>query len=797
MKKNLILFLLCLIGINTFSQKIIDNPKFSATTASYVKITRIELYDTATVFSFEVKYFPNWWINVSSKVTGISDSKGGGKLLVKRAEGIELNKNVFTPQTGINSYKLIFPPLNPKTELIDFEEEQWKIFNIEIVPQKSIAVIHEELNGNWLRTDGSNEWVLGIHNNLVIYGNEVWDKVSVVNKKGLYILDLKRDGKTCQLFVKPTKDNNILFGTDPKKLSLLSQTPSYKKDYVLKDDNDFKLPVFNKDTFVYQGFIKGYHPKMGKTGMAYVDDILYQEQYSNLININPDGTFKVKFPMIHPQPVYVRLLGGAGSYFMEPGKQMFQFIDVSEFNQAFKSNADYNKREHKSLFMGDIARINTDLAAMDSISYFDYDEMRNKILDMDGEQYKAYCFTIMNREKEAFQRYASSHQICKKASAIKQMDISYRTYEQILSYNMNRESAYRQKNKVPRDQREIPLKGEMFQPGYYSFIKMEELNNPVSLVCGSSYNILINRIQYADCVRRNLPANYFYKLFKDSIKAASGLLTAAEEQFLDKLINITDKDSSLLQVKKDSVLWKGLAARNQKVMLALYQTMYDRFYQDNYKKYFGITTGLVNDIMFSQTMCGRMKGRQKPFSDEDTNKIKQTVKSEFIANYVLQFSKNKELENARKLAENKNKTGYVVNETPKTPGDKLFDAIVAKYKGKVVFVDFWATWCGPCRAGIENMKPMKEEYKGKDVVFLYITDESSPVDTWNMMVPDIKGEHYRVKSDEWNYLKSKFQISGIPHYALVNRAGTIVKDKIYFASSDGEFKELINECLKQ
>jgi hypothetical protein len=82
------------------------------------------------------------------------------------------------------------------------------------------------------------------------------------------------------------------------------------------------------------------------------------------------------------------------------------------------------------------------------------------------------------------------------------------------------------------------------------------------------------------------------------------------------------------------------------------------------------------------------------------------------------------------------------------------------------------------------------------VVFVYITNPSSPLDTWNMMIPDIKGEHYRVTQDEWNHIASKFNITGIPHYVLVGKKGDIVRDHIFFASSGAEFKKLIEEQLK-
>ena len=42
------------------------------------------------------------------------------------------------------------------------------------------------------------------------------------------------------------------------------------------------------------------------------------------------------------------------------------------------------------------------------------------------------------------------------------------------------------------------------------------------------------------------------------------------------------------------------------------------------------------------------------------------------------------------------------------------------------------------------------------------------------MIPNIHGEHYRVSNDEWSYLTSKFNITGIPHYLIVNKKGEVI-----------------------
>lgn len=115
----------------------------------------------------------------------------------------------------------------------------------------------------------------------------------------------------------------------------------------------------------------------------------------------------------------------------------------------------------------------------------------------------------------------------------------------------------------------------------------------------------------------------------------------------------------------------------------------------------------------------------------------------------------------------------LVQRTPDVPVEKLFDTIVAPYRGKVVLVDFWNTWCGPCRAGIAAIEPLKSgELKSDDIVWLYIANHTSPAGTYMQMIPGIEGIHYRLDEAAWRYLcDEQFHIEGIPAYVLVRRNG--------------------------
>ena len=116
--------------------------------------------------------------------------------------------------------------------------------------------------------------------------------------------------------------------------------------------------------------------------------------------------------------------------------------------------------------------------------------------------------------------------------------------------------------------------------------------------------------------------------------------------------------------------------------------------------------------------------------------------------------------------------------------ENILQTILDKYKGKTVVIDIWATWCGPCRAGHQAMKPMKEEMKGKNVQFVYITSPSSPMAAWQEMIKDIDGDHYYLTKEQYNYILDKYESNGIPTYAIYDSQGQMTFKTIGFSGLD-------------
>ena len=94
------------------------------------------------------------------------------------------------------------------------------------------------------------------------------------------------------------------------------------------------------------------------------------------------------------------------------------------------------------------------------------------------------------------------------------------------------------------------------------------------------------------------------------------------------------------------------------------------------------------------------------------------------------------------------------------------------YPGQVVLLDFWATWCVPCHAQAEIIKPIYEEYKGKGFEILSIDVEEDVADVRSF----VEGNPfpYPILLDEEGKISGQFAVMGLPTVVLLDRAGEIV-----------------------
>jgi thiol-disulfide isomerase/thioredoxin len=116
---------------------------------------------------------------------------------------------------------------------------------------------------------------------------------------------------------------------------------------------------------------------------------------------------------------------------------------------------------------------------------------------------------------------------------------------------------------------------------------------------------------------------------------------------------------------------------------------------------------------------------------------------------------------------------------PEGKPTRIFNDIIKSHAGKILFVDFWATSCGPCVGSIERMKEIRAEYKNNpDIDFVFITDKNaSPERTYSKFIENQELVNtYRIPNDEFNYLRQLFKFNGIPKYVVISKNGEVIDE---------------------
>jgi thiol-disulfide isomerase/thioredoxin len=115
------------------------------------------------------------------------------------------------------------------------------------------------------------------------------------------------------------------------------------------------------------------------------------------------------------------------------------------------------------------------------------------------------------------------------------------------------------------------------------------------------------------------------------------------------------------------------------------------------------------------------------------------------------------------------------------------------FKGKIVYIDVWATWCGPCLKQIPYLKSLEHHFKGQDIAFVSISvDKKEAFETWKNMV--VEKELGGVQLFANNAFQSEFieayGIHSIPSFILIDKQGHILDEKAPNPSYDKTLKIL-------
>ena len=115
-----------------------------------------------------------------------------------------------------------------------------------------------------------------------------------------------------------------------------------------------------------------------------------------------------------------------------------------------------------------------------------------------------------------------------------------------------------------------------------------------------------------------------------------------------------------------------------------------------------------------------------------------------------------------------------------TDGQEVFQKLILPYRGRVIYVDVWGTWCGPCREEMEHLPTLHEALNGLPVTYMYLAN-NSPEELWQKSTVRYGLNHadcvnLRLSNSQQQAVEHYLKVHGYPTYVIVAPDGTFVNN---------------------
>jgi thiol-disulfide isomerase/thioredoxin len=508
---------------------------------------------------------------------------------------------------------------------------------------------------------------------------------------------------------------------------------------------DFKSNEFYNETPArIIGCIKGFDKRAGSsTGIIYASNEFTRNDYPIVVKIEPDGRFEAELPLNNPKYTYA-VLGDhfIFPFYIEPGHTLTMIFDWDEFLTADrKRNIRYQFNQIE--FRGPLADLNQELLVYPEreFNYNEFDKKRKTMapMDFDADQQESLENNLRHLED-----YLNKNKVSAKAQTILRNSLIIENATRRFDYTMSRD--YYAKQDSTNEILKLPVPGE-----YYNFLKKIDLNDPSILVV-REFSSFINRFEYCEAFKK-AQQSYYQNRNLNRPKPEKNIL----EYFVEEKIELPERDLQFL-----TLALKGNLTEEEITTLKQLEDVKKEFntkYKDHLAKYAkkyvqpqdqkmansdeidiwkAKDSVLVHEMGLAPNLCYEIaKVRSLKFTFQHMNEKERasefwsSLKSGITTPYLIKTGD-------QLLTEIFPDKQIAAKPLPKGPATQVFRKITDPYKGKILFVDFWATTCGPCVAGIKNMKSIREKYQGNpDFEFIFITDErSSPLNNYNSFVKE-------------------------------------------------------------
>ena len=604
-----------------------------------------------------------------------------------------------------------------------------------------------------LRDETTGEWLIGLFDEYAIYDYEYWNYAEA--RKGRYVLTKDGERKEIQL-----KKNTATIDGVKHQTSVL--TSKFLPDYPSKDEMAWSHGIQEEEDSVTLRVCVNTH-REGTEYVSFINNLFDSKQFKELSKADAQGRFEVRMPVNSPTVMGIfndshnplehwfwRMLA------VEGGDTLLLYVD------------DMNDRTY--VMGGKYARFNNELLGCD----FRPDFVKTNELSMDSTivQQRHWLAVCQERMDSLY-------------DARPNLSRRFRTY---YKDDIQNQFAYPMLLKccwpsADESQRELLRKTE------------EELNplqwtrSELPLMCRYSFesniSYYISTLTDVRQTRLTDPSDFIDQLYQDD------KIQLSEEE-LQKVRNF-----QTLRATKSGDVDLNTAFRSDIIPILGKPLIAQYWDWELNGKTIPQEVGIINsldmddmsrEMLKTQTFMKNIDGK----SNIASPRVMELAHQEIRHPRLIQAIDNANQQIKDFLEESQRKQAVVtpMEGTPAslrvpeeelegiTDGKTLFERIIAPFRGQVIYVDVWGTWCGPCRGEMENVPALKKMLEGKPVVYLYFCN-NSPEDAWRTFIRQKhldtdNAVHYNLPREQESAIEHYLEVSGFPTYRLVDTTGRLM-----------------------
>ena len=771
-KKTIITILLALVAVAGLAQKVWNNPGYHNEPHGFqFDVNEVEFRPDETVLHITVRNHPNAKFSFG-KCTVLKTEDGQSYPIIsakKTRDGetdLALDTHIPIPESGKTDVALHFQPLPQDVRQFDLVEGYarnfFKIWDITDPAYKQQAQL---FNSSWRNVE-TGEWALSLFNDYAVYNNKVWQYEKKSEKK----IVLSSGNDKIAISIGKEKEGKRVFAFDGKKLTLSAITASTITDYPTADETSFNTEL-KEGNAVVSGWLR-YPKEMLQSSLtveASLGNVATDDYTHHSTQADSLGRFELNVPLVGTQGVSLLIRNGQNepidvvSVVLTPGEKYFMLKD-------YKSS--------QTLFMGDDARLQNELQSespsVGYVGFIDNPVSDDSVSVMAKKWIHSYeqCMTedkdFLTQHPNMSKRFSDYIRESQRINVCSQLlMMHYDTYTRLLpadvmewveehsavdtSLPVNLISGmasmlrYKRECYTWADPRINLLWGRVSVLPWLESKGMLRLSDEDHVAIGQVEQM--NRVIFA-----------FYTQINDRSVLNDSIRGVVEKyaEYVDVVNKI--QESADYQEALNTLCVSG----EQGIANAIIDSL--------------CTDPLVNAIHHTQILNEYIEHERCALPEELEPYI-ALIKEPFFKDvitkkndYYKQLMREKEEAVNRVIHPSSDVEGL-------TDGKAIIDKIVEPYRGKIVYLDIWGTWCSPCKRKLSESHKLKAELKDYDIVYLYLANRS-PEKSWKNVIAEYNLTesncvHYNLPADQQHAVEQYVGLTGYPTYRLFDKQGRL------------------------